>query len=557
VIRARRVATALFCLFGLDLFAVLVAGQDPLLRPLGLAHVSALGFTVRALLLASCLGARFIWLAEGVPDRPRVLLLLLLLPVLGELHLADGRPFGEHVRGLLGCLGGFTAVVLIHELLRRHFRESTALGATLLAWFATFLHWQMTEASGAWDVAAAGAAALVLLLWDGGREDRGKAGFFVIGLAIGLALRFRGEGSLLLLLPALEIVTRLRRRTLAPGQALLGGALLVVGAWAVAAPWSHPSHLPRFDHPALLNMLFSARHGLLSWTPVFWAGYLGFLPLLRRNPRFALPLVLLLLMGTYTNACLPEWWGDESFSNARFDSLLAVLAIGLAASIDWARAFVGRHPHLALGLLAAPLVLWNLALVEMVRRGSVPRDSTVDGPWLAGNAAELVSGAVGFPTTWPASWIFARQERARPAQYDFLAGRYFFSTPEARDRHIALGSPEDLPLLAEGWGPIERDDQRSWRRALGEARIMAPLAIPEDLEVRVRAAAATEAGVLAVLSVNGSEAARFLVDGEWGERRVRVPAPFWRREINHLVLSAGGAVLRVEAVDLIRVGAKT
>ena len=61
------------------------------------------------------------------------------------------------------------------------------------------------------------------------------------------------------------------------------------GMWLLPYP-PHGADFVRLDHPFLLKTLFSSRHGLLSWTPVLWAGYLGFLPLLRRRPALALPL---------------------------------------------------------------------------------------------------------------------------------------------------------------------------------------------------------------------------------------------------------------------------
>jgi hypothetical protein len=380
----------------------------------------------------------------------------------------------------------------------------------------------------------------------------------------------RWQNGVFLLLPALELLRRLTREGLSLARGTRLGLLLGAGAFLGALPqmlaWKtlygvflleappHGADFVRLDHPFVLNTLFSTRHGLLSWTPVLWAGFLGFLPLAKRRPALGLPLVLPLLSMTYVNMCSGDWWAGGSFSNRRFDSLLPVLALGLAASVEALEAAFRRRPSLALGLLAAPLVLWNATLVEQVRRGLLPRDDTVDGPELVGQAAEVVSDAVGFPTTWPASWIFARRTGLSPGRYDRLVGRYLFYRQNNLGGLVEIGSDEDEAMLGEGWGPRARRDGRTVRSTRVRARVFAPLDVAEDLEVEVRAASAAGEVVVGLL-VNGKEAGRFLATPEWGEHRLRVPAVFWRRELNDVVLAPEGS-LDVDAVVFRRLGGK-
>src|SRR5207249_1683017 len=127
-----------------------------------------------------------------------------------------------------------------------------------------------------------------------------------------------------LVLPGIELVQQARAalrgkaspaavaRALATRGALLGatagfGALpqmlawkSIYGAYLLPCP-PHGCDFLRLDHPFLLETFFSSRHGLLSWTPVFWAGYLGFLPLLRTRRALALVLAVPLVLMTYVN----------------------------------------------------------------------------------------------------------------------------------------------------------------------------------------------------------------------------------------------------------------
>jgi len=469
-----------------------------------------------------------------------------------------------------GLLYGFLAILLIHALLRRHFGAGTALGGALLVWGATFLHWYMVEQPAYAHAPSTAAAALGLWLWDRDRGRRGVPGFLLLGLALGLAMCIRWQNGVLLLLPGLELLGRLREQLRIPGRLLRPAAALAAGALAGAFPqlaaWKalygewllrHPPHgadFLRLDHPFLLETFFSSRHGLLSWTPALWAGYLGFLPLLRRRPGLALPLLPLLAAMTYVNLCSGDWWAGGSFGNRRFDSLLPILAFGVAASIDWARERVRRRPEAALLLLGAPLVVWNVLLAEQLRRGLLPRDETVAFPRLVANGAQLFSDTLGSPTTWPASWHFAWRHAAPPGQYDLLVGRYLFYRQNNMGGHIGVGAPRDQPLLAEGWGPIESLDGRLARRVRGRARLFAPLDVPEDLELRVSATAPAPGREVRVL-VNGREAGRFLARDSWQTHQLRAGRGFWRRELNHVVFDAGDAELLVEAVDFGRRGA--
>lgn len=478
----------------------------------------------------------------------------------------------EHVNAVAlgGLVFGFAGVLLIHGVLRRHFARGMALGGALLVGAATFLPWYMVQQPTMSHAASTAAAALALWLWDRDREGRGPGGFLVLGLVLGLAMCIRWQNGVLLVLPGLDLVATWRRdrrgwkRHLAGGTGLLAGAFAgafpqmlawkaLYGLWVLPYP-PHGADFVRLDHPFLMNTLFSSRHGLLSWTPVLWAGYVGFLPLLKRRPRLAWPLVVPLLLMTYVNACSGDWWAGGSFSNRRFDSLLPILALGLAATLEVAREALAGQPQAVLGLIALPVIVWNTALMEEVRRGMVPRDDTVAFPRVVGGAARVVADAVGSPPTWPASWLFAWKHHRPPGQYDLLVGRYLFYRQNNLGGHLEVGGPGAEDMLGEGWGPAQTVDGIRGRAVRGRARLFAGLDVPEDLEVhvRVRAPSGTEVRV----SVNGRDAGRFWAEPAWLEARLRAGAGFWRRELNDVVLETAGEGVLVSAVDFARGGGR-
>lgn len=485
-----------------------------------------------------------------------------------DADLSGYGPTHRNAVALGSFLYGFAAVLLVHDLLRRQFTAGIALGGAILVWWATFLHWYMVQQPTMSHAPSAFGAALALWLWERDRAARTAWRFFVLGLAMGLAMCLRWQNAVLLILPGLELLGRLRRdpsslRRLVGCGALLGGGA-AIGAFPQMAAWKalydewllryppHGTDFLRLDHPFVLETLFSSRHGLLSWTPVFWVAYLGFLPLLRRRPRIAWPLVVPLVLMTYVNMCSGDWWAGGSFSNRRFDSLLPILAFGLAAGLEALHRQLRAHPQVALGVLLLPFAAWNLTLVAQVHRGLVPRDDTVAFPRLVGNAARLVSETLGSPTTWPASWIFAWRTHRPPGQYDLLVGRYLFYRQANMGGHVELGAPGDDVMLGEGWGPSETWDGVSARRTKSAARILAPLDVAEDLELRFRACGVGGARDVNV-AVNGRDAGRFRAEATWGDYRLRVAAPFWHRELNDVVLDAGDGAVAIDAVDFVRV----
>jgi hypothetical protein len=365
----------------------------------------------------------------------------------------------------------------------------------------------------------------------------------------------RWQNGVLLLLPGLTLLPELRRApraTLARGGLALAafalGALPQLLAWKaifgeyLLADPPHGRDFLRLAHPYLLETFFSSRHGLLYWTPALWGGYLGYAWLLRREARTALTLLVPILAMSYVNACSGDWWAGGSFSNRRFDSLLPLLGIGLALSLDALRRAAVRRPHALLVAGGGALVLWNLLFMEQYRRNLIPRDDTVAFWRVARNNAELLAAGVGTPLAWPANWVFTARHGLPVDQYDLAVGKYLFYRQNNLGGAIDLGEPRvDPALLGEGWGVRQPCGADLCRALRGRARLFAPLDVPETLDVIVRAAGR---GSLR-LSVNGAAVGELPLAPGISVRRARVPAPHWRRELNEIVLEGEALVERV------------
>jgi hypothetical protein len=473
--------------------------------------------------------------------RERLWLLLVLgLPALPLSLRAGGGAC------LLLCLAG---LLLVHDVVRDIAASDVAAWTVSLLFFATFLYWYVVVEPSLLHAASFSLAAAALAVWWRTRDRAGMAPAIVLGLLIGLATGLRGWNASLLLLPAPGLWARGQGR---PKEAIRN-VTAMLGAFGLAAVLpvvaSFGRGLPTAAHPRGLDAFFSSRHGLLFWTPVLWAGFLGYVSLCRRERPLAaalLPPFLVLCAGNV-------WSGDDlegAFSSPRFDSALPFLALGLATSLAWLRDTAWRKPGRVLAGGSALLVVWNFLLMEQYRRRLVPADDTVSFPRVTETSARLLSETVGTPLAWPANWLFAWRYGLRPDRYDHMAGKSLFEGRDSPAGVIDFGDERvDPALVADGWSGREPCGEAVCRRVVGRARLFAPLDVPRSLDVVVRAAGA---GTLAI-AVNGRAAGASPLAAGFRDVTVRVPAASWQSPLNAIVFEVvPGGEARIDKVVLER-----
>lgn len=308
----------------------------------------------------------------------------------------------------------------------------------------------------------------------------------------------------------------------------------IFGQYLLADP-PHGRDFLRLDHPYLLQTLFSSRHGLLYWTPVLWGALLGYLAFLRRDARTGFTLLAPVLVMGYVNVCSGDWWAGGSFSNRRFDSLLPILALGLAHAVAGLERAAARRPAAVLAATGALLVLWNTLLMAQYRASRLPQDETVSFARITENGAAILSESVGTPLAWPANWVFAAEHKAPVAGFDLAVGKYLFYRQNNLGGVIAAGDPRaDPSLFGEGWSSARPCEDSLCRAVLGNARLFAPLDVPESLTLVLRVRGD---GTLR-LAVNGTRVGAVRLGERLGERRITVPQERWHRELNEVSFEA-------------------
>jgi hypothetical protein len=409
-------------------------------------------------------------------------------------------------------------VVFVFRLLRSHFEESAALPATLLVWLATFHVWYMVfEPSMSHAFAMASVSGLLLLAQRG---VRGARGYLLAGAASGIVALVRWQ-NVVFVPAALAVVLWKRDR---PTPRLLGlGFFRLSPQLSTGSSSTELLLVPQgggyvdLGSPRIEEVLFSSRHGLLSWAPVLWLALAGLPGFVRRAPALGGALAVSTLLALYVNASVFDWWAGASFGSRRFDGALPFFALGLAASIEWLVPRVERRPLAAISLLLAPFALWNFLLMGSTS-GCDPPDGPASFQRAAADGAELLYRKTGYPFSWPGA-VRDLLVHGRPlAVYDLAGAGVGFHTLDIR-----MGDTDAL-FLGRGWSLPRRGRERTFREtAPGGAEVYVSLRelSPYALALEGRAGDGAE------IVLNGAELGQVLLDAEGREssdRRVGHPA---------------------------------
>ena len=151
-------------------------------------------------------------------------------------------------------------------------------------------------------------------------------------------------------------------------QALYGEWLLIPQGAGFIVPTS-----PHFG-----EVLVSARHGWLTWTPLVLIGLAGLVVAARSalaKPIYTLAplLTAIVFVQIYVNGSLVEWWGGDAFGARRFADITGIVMLGLMVM------FSLKKPRLrgVLILVASLAILVNLTLMQFYRHGQISRSQPV------------------------------------------------------------------------------------------------------------------------------------------------------------------------------------
>jgi hypothetical protein len=382
---------------------------------------------------------------------------LVWMPFLVLTHamvLAANR-FGAHVpangfswpyldtMAVVTALAGFVALFISFRLARKYFPERWAFLATLGIWFASSLPVYM-YLNPSWSHAqSAFVVALFLWYWERTLGARGLKQWLLLGLIGGLMMDMYYPNVLFLLALVVEFLFWVRserpRATMDMKRALSGYALFAIALIVAFLPtlitrriiygslfatgYTETSSW-RLNHPLWGQVLFSADHGLFSWTPILLLASAGLILVWRRNKEVGAAIIVSAVAFYFLIATYPDWDGISSYGNRFFVSLTPIFILGLTALLAayekaWRN---GRAAISSAAVAIALLAVWNFGLIFQ---------------W----------GMHLIPDRGPISWseMASNQFRVVPADVSELAVRYFTG------RHALMQDIEkkDLRQLGE------------------------------------------------------------------------------------------------------------
>jgi hypothetical protein len=487
------------------------------------------------------------------------------------------------IAGLVYALLGWWLTLRLCEHWFSTRRASTAMalmaGGSFMLWY-TLVEPTMTHAP------SMAAVAGFLLYWITTRDSRTYVGWMVLGVLAGLMTLLRWQNVLFALVPACDALVAVWRGTREGDrgrvqQVLIGGTLFTLVASLTFLPqmlaWKaiYGSYLAvspvgpkiRLTTPQIELALFSSRNGLLAMTPILYVSLLGLIAFTRRHVAVGVPLLIATAAMVWFNASIQDWWGSDGFGGRRFDGIIPIAVMGLAAALGVMHRWIAHRPQWIVGGVAAALIVWNLTLMTAAQRGMVRLGEAIPFGQVSGTQARIWHEWIGHPFSAPANLWFAARNGVAPAAYDRLGPALFLGDPLQPTGRVDIGTDDTL-LLGDGWFVAEQDGVSSFRWATREADVMVPLARTAPLEVQVRARAFQFPGAppqQLTMHIGGATFGPFAVGPDWQVVTFDTPAQVWRTGLNRVRLVFAEATAPVSvglggdtralaaAVDVVRV----
>jgi hypothetical protein len=347
------------------------------------------------------IGPAFLWMPVYVVAHG---LAYFLAPYTGQ--IADGFSSIElFAPSLATALYGLVGLALAYYFLGRVVPRASPLAtASLIAaiFFGTNLFYYLTFEASMSHGLGFFAVNLLLVLWLKWRHapfnKKTVWQWLLIGGVIGLAGLVRWQLlAVAIVIPGLDLLIRaaknLSRHQARQALQHLGrlalatlGALIVFSAQLIAWKSIYGSYLVvpqgtgffNLASPHFLEVLFSSRHGLFTWTPLALLAVAGLILALFKKFRssiapFVLYALLILLVQTYINGTALEWWGGEAFGPRRFTDISIIFMLGLTV-LTSITTTLKKIWHWIFWTLIAVCIIVNLLFMQIYRHGLIPRD---------------------------------------------------------------------------------------------------------------------------------------------------------------------------------------
>jgi hypothetical protein len=293
-----------------------------------------------------------------------------------------GKPYQ-----LAFCLGsifyGFIGLNLCFSILRRYFSEKISIISLSLTIFTTNLFYYFAVEPFMSHVCSFFSVSLFFYLWNKTLTNGKQSYYFWLGIAAGLMILVRQQNAAFIVVALIGFLWRgasWRMGDLSKSMALAVCGLLlglspqllawkeIFGSWLVYS-YGQQSFIYKFD-PQIFQVLFSSRHGLLSWHPIIIICLIGVLLSTRKYPRLGVLLFTGFLLQLYITSSWWCWWLGNSFGNRAFVSCSLIFSFGLAYILSQEIIKIKSWKFIASSMV---LVAWNMLLAVSYLTKFIPQ----------------------------------------------------------------------------------------------------------------------------------------------------------------------------------------
>jgi len=264
--------------------------------------------------------------------------------------------------------------------------KSSAVAAILAIWWASnVLYYVIVEPSMTHGLTIF-SVALFLFLWYPPQQERSFVQWALLALSAAIVTLTRWQDSVIVLLPLAEFGWRAWRnkepRIQLAAKGIMFALVFVVGLLPQLIMWKivygHYLTIPQGSEfmqwldPHPWRVLFSSRHGLLSWHPIFALPLLGLWPLYKTNKVLAVAVLAMFVCALYVNSATVDWGGGDAYGSRRFISLVPFLLLPVTSFIAMLKSEgILRRERIACVVLV--LIGWNALCVLQYRYGGIDR----------------------------------------------------------------------------------------------------------------------------------------------------------------------------------------
>lgn len=291
-------------------------------------------------------------------------------------------------------LAGLAAIIAIYKWLKDlniFHKTSIALSILAIIYGSNFFYYFFINPSMS-HIFAFSFISFFIIYWHKTLFKRDNKQWIILGILGGVMSIIRWQEVIFLSLPMFEIIYLFFKNKIKINKILSNIGLLAAGfapffflqflAWKIIfGSWFLiPQGSGFFEplSPHIISVLFSARNGLLWWTPIYILGILGFIRLYRINKSLCFLLFFVFLIQFYINSAVVDWAGGYSFGSRRFVDIAIVFIVGMAAIFDYIRQITTQR---AIAVFSMTVILffgaWTALLLIQFQFGQIRGEDNI------------------------------------------------------------------------------------------------------------------------------------------------------------------------------------